>query len=368
VIALIVSEGILRLFPRLLSENAQIRLHWTTAPDEAPPSPHRYIGFVPRPAGFAPDVDATGASAEAIWGQRNRAPWPDRADVVAVGDSFTYSQTVGLDQAWTTLLDDALPNERVITLGTIGTAPQQYLRIFETYGAQSSPKLVLVGLFMGNDIEDASTFDRWWREARDEDYRYYRSRTSATGPRAWWRQFRQQTYIGALLNDALRAPHYVRHDDRFLDGMTIELPSKERVQIIPRSVARSVAIATPGKPGFDTAIASMVQLKALAAQHGAACLVLLFPSKEEVYGQFAERDLPDLDLATPTRNELTAQGIDYFDLGPILRERARNGLALYHEIDGHPNARGYAVIAETLRDYLTESASKYGLHVDRAAR
>ena len=39
--ALLAAEGVLRIRPGPLSENAQIRLHWASQPREAPPSPHR---------------------------------------------------------------------------------------------------------------------------------------------------------------------------------------------------------------------------------------------------------------------------------------------------------------------------------------
>lgn len=359
-LAFLLCEGIVRIFPALLSESTQLRLHWAAQSGGSPPSPHPYIGFVPRPAGFAEGADASGASAEAIWGHRNRAPWPASAEIVAVGDSLTYSQMAELDQAWTVLLDDELPNVRVLTLGIIGTAPRQYLRVFETYGQALSPKLVLVGLFMGNDIADERVFDRWWREAREQDFRYFRSGESERGPRAWLRQLSKRSYLAAMLRE-LRT---IRSKDRFLAGETIELASGERVQIVPRFLVNSLKDAVAGDPAFDQIIKSLTKIDALAAEWGSACLVLLLPSKEEVYGQFASRVLPD--LSAPVVAELERRGIDYFDLGPAFRERARDGQALFLEVDGHPTPRGYALIAEAVREFLTQNAAKYGLDVGRA--
>ena len=54
---------------------------------------------------------------------------------------------------------------------------------------------------------------------------------------------------------------------------------------------------------------------------------------------------------------------DYFDLAPVFRERAWDGRALYHEVDGHPNILGYQLIAETIAEHLNHNALEYGIDV-----
>ena len=353
--ALLLGEGTLRLLPGLLPEGAAIRLHWAEQVEESPPSPHPYIGFVPRPEGFAEGEDASTASARAIWGQRNLSPWPEHADIVVVGDSFSYSQTVDLDEAWTVLLDRALPDLRVITLATIGSGPQQYLRVFETYGIPLSPELVLVGLFMGNDMFDAEVFDRWQNDASGDDYRKYRMHGEAGPAYVFLRRISEKSYLAALLRDSLRS----RHLDEKLKGKTVELESGEQLQLVPRYVEIESARAVKGDPGFDATVRSMSDIRDLASANEVACLVVLFPTKEEVYADFLQQDLSGLSNAI--KGELDALGIDYLDLGPILRAKAREGRALYHEVDGHPNALGYDVIGKAIAENLSANADRYGL-------
>jgi hypothetical protein len=219
---------------------------------------------------------------------------------------------------------------------------------------------VLVGLFLGNDIADAVTFDRWWQTARQQDYRLFRSGETSGGFGVWLTRLSGKSYIAALAAQLWRG----RGEDRFLAGETFDLASGERVQIVPRFLVRNARHAVPGDRGFDLVIQSLVELNALARQHDTACLVLLLPSKEEVYGQFASEPLPD--LAAPTITELERSGIDYFDLGPVFRERAKDGRALFLEVDGHPNARGYALIAEQVTEHLRQNAAKYKLNWEPA--
>jgi hypothetical protein len=357
-VAILAAEAALRLFPNLLPEGAAVRLHWARQTGESPPSPHPYIGFLPRPEGFAEGEDASDASAEAIWAQRNLPPWPESAEIVAVGDSFAYSQTVALDQAWTVLLDRLMPASRVITLGTIGSGPQQYLRVFETYGVELSPKLVLYGLFMGNDVYDAELFDRWWHEARNQDYRRFRSEREGHGLRAWIKELSQTSYTAMLVRELIRS----RNDDRFLKGETIELESGERVQVVPRFLVQVSQRAADREPSFRLVVDNLSSFNKLVKSKGGSCLVLLFPSKEEVYVQYLEQELPL--LSGPIIDELERLGIDYLDLGPIFRKRAREGRALYHEVDGHPNVRGYGLIAEVVSEHLHRNARKYGLSLN----
>jgi hypothetical protein len=53
--------------------------------------------------------------------------------------------------------------------------------------------------------------------------------------------------------------------------------------------------------------------------------------------------------------------IAYLDLGPAFRERAAAGEQLFFEVDGHPNARGYDLIAQVVVAYLKDRAPRDGL-------
>ncbi len=356
-IALLMAEGVLRLFPGLMSEGAALRLHWQTSGRGDPVSPHDYIGIVPLPEGTAFGADASDASVEAIWAQRNLPPWPGQPEIVVVGDSFAYSQTVPLEHAWTILLDEARPASRVITLGIIGTGPEQYNRVFETYGVDLSPDLVIVSLFLGNDIHNAETFDRWQREAPNVNYGRFVEAGTVSDAVFWLNRLSGKSYLAALSRDLLSSIA----EGRLLEGETIELESGDRVQIVPQFLLNTLEKVSRGDPGFSLTVESIFKIHERARSLDMSCLVVLFPSKEEIYGQFVERDFPLLSHSII--EELEQRGIDYFDLAPVFRERALDGRALYHEVDGHPNILGYQLIAETIAEHLNQNALNYGIDV-----
>jgi hypothetical protein len=150
-VTLAVVEGTLRLVPSLLSPGARLQVEERRVP--AWYVPHSYIGHLNRPLRQSRDP----------WGFRNPWPWPTPVDILAVGDSFTYGYLVGDQQAWPARLAQALAPRTVINLGLIGAAPQQYLRLYETFGLALRPKVLLVGIFLGNDVWGAKEFERWWR-------------------------------------------------------------------------------------------------------------------------------------------------------------------------------------------------------------
>ena len=353
----------LRLVPRLLPEGARLRIHWQEG-GQYWYVPHPYIGHLHNTNEHASGQTARpGLEVMAerdAWGFRNSWPWPKQADILAVGDSLTYSQMVDEDQAWTTILARGLPHSHVLNLGLIGAAPQQYLRVYETFGIALAPKVLLVGLFLANDLWGAKQFDRWWQAGVEGAFPEFGRQKPASGMHVWVAQQLRRLYLFALLHDL----HESYRAGRLFSGETIELPSGGRLQLVPSLLAQMAAYEQPGRPQFTLVMETIEQIYALAQRNHTHCLILFFPSKEEVY-------LPILgekaaDLVAPFAPELEIRGIPYLDLGPSFRDRAAAGEQLFFEVDGHPNARGYALVAEVVLAHLKQKAREYGLQ-DRAS-
>ena len=87
--------------------------------------------------------------------------------------------------------------------------------------------------------------------------------------------------------------------------------------------------------------------------------MVLQPSKEEVYLPLVGPDVPD--FSRDLRAAFEERGIDFLDLGPAFRARAAAGESLFFEVDGHPNPRGYALIAQLVLAHLRDNSRKFGL-------
>jgi hypothetical protein len=116
-LTLAVAEGLLRLAPGLLTEEAAVHMHWremgfardddgeTLVVDDAD------LGFryLPHRTGHLQRGDFAFSFTTDEHGFRNASPWPEKADIVVVGDSMGFSFGVGDEAAWTSLVQEALP-------------------------------------------------------------------------------------------------------------------------------------------------------------------------------------------------------------------------------------------------------------------
>src|SRR2546425_6494051 len=92
---------------------------------------------------------ATGHDAN---GFRN-ASVPPKVDVVALGDSQTWGINVHTDDAWPQQLE-RLSGRSVYNMGVGGYGPIQYWILMDK-ALSLSPKVIVVGLYFGNDLYDA---------------------------------------------------------------------------------------------------------------------------------------------------------------------------------------------------------------------
>jgi hypothetical protein len=356
--SVVLVEGLLRLFPNLIP--IEIR-HFIEVRENQFGVGHPYIGHLhtPNNSFVLSGRDFSATHNTDGYGFRNSWPWPDRVEIVALGDSMTFGQTVEDNQAWPAVLDGLLPQSRVINLGLIGAGLQQYLRVYETFGIKLHPKLLLVGLFIRNDFWDDGLFERWltsgagnymvWR-----DYRPTKVRFDSNHPIDGLVQTLRLVVRASYLYNLLR---YIRQVS--FEVKVFQTADGSQLQLLPGDFAEKILGAQPERREFHLALNALRRIYSIASDNGTTMLVLLQPGKEEVYLPLLGEAVPD--PAEPLRRELEKSGIDYLDLTPSFRERARAGEKLFHETDGHPNARGYALIAESVRAYLKTNAARYGL-------
>jgi lysophospholipase L1-like esterase len=357
-VALGVAEASLRAFPELMPEEARLRLHWREVGQEPVSQADPYLGYVYPPnyqGRFErDDGDFAFTYTTDEHGFRNPSPWPERAHIVVLGDSMAFGYGVDDDDAWTALLADRLPGSRIVNLGLIGAAPQQYFRIYETFGQALHPDLVLLCLFPGNDLGDAGQFKEWlqagspgnyavWRRGPDQDRQAPRSLSDLL----------DQSYLAMLLRDARR-----RVGSQF-SGRTIDFPDGGRLQLAPAVYAGNQALAQPDHPNFRLVVDAVERTRALAERGGSKFLVLLVPTKEEVYLPLLDERMPP--ATAPFAAHFGATGLPFLDLTPGFQARAREGERLFFEVDGHPNAAGYRLIAEVVLDHLRNTAQASSL-------
>jgi lysophospholipase L1-like esterase len=362
-LSLVALEGSFRATAGVLP--AEIRNVMQATPDRYGVH-HPYIGHLHKPNAT---IVLAGRDFEVLHhtdgrGFRNPWPWPEYADIVVVGDSLVFGYGVADHEAWPALLARAIPGTRIVNLGLIGAGPQQYLRVFETFGLPLRPRLVVVGLFPQNDFWDAGLFERWLRS--DEpgwNYMVWRDfgqpradKQSRPGTAARLKAMTLAGYFAArhsyVFNLGERAAKSaIRRQWR--DRLPIELADGGRLELFPADFNTKTAGARAGRPELGVVVDAVKTLAVTAAGHGARMVVVLEPSKEETYLPLVGRRFVDPSAAL--RQALDELGIPSVDLGPAFRSQAQAGARLFFEVDGHPNAAGHAVIANGVRRGLAEA-------------
>jgi lysophospholipase L1-like esterase len=330
---------------------------------------HPYIGHLQRPNR---SVELAGKDFDAShhidrMGFRNPIKWPNPVDIVAVGDSLTFGLGVEDEEAWPAIVA-RISGAAVVNLGLVGASPEQYLRVFETYGAQVRPKLVIAGLYAQNDFWDAGMFEQWLHVRVPDNYMV-------------WRNFGRPARVTFDLRDpmasaegVLRAYVYpLLRSSRLYNLSRAVLAGQQqqgagappiaytandgrRIELDPGNFAMMTEGATPDRPEFTLVLNPLIKLHRMAAAQNAHLLVVLQPSKEEVYMPLLGK--PVRDPSGALLAALDREGIEYLDLGPVFRERASAGEALFFELDTHPNREGYALIGESVGAYLRSHADR----------
>ena len=102
--------------------------------------------------GAAPSASTT-ANGFDRWGFRNRDV-PESSDIVVIGDSHTYGNTATMEDSWPYVLG-RLSGRQVYNLSLGGYGPNQYFHLFTTKALNLRPRTIIVGLYMGDDFENA---------------------------------------------------------------------------------------------------------------------------------------------------------------------------------------------------------------------
>jgi lysophospholipase L1-like esterase len=349
--ALGIAETCLRLAPQLMPEEFQLRLHWRETRGPVPQG-DPYLGYVFPSYYEGRFEDPNGSFAFNFstddYGFRNSSPWPRRANIVVLGDSMAFSYGVEDNEAWPTVLAEQLPGNRVINLGLIGAAPQQYFRIYETFGESLEPALVLFCLFPGNDVKDAGLFDRWERAGSKGNYYLRRFLNDDVDPQLGIHGLLGQSYLVIMLRYAWRNAGSQHR------GRTIDFPDGSEIQLAP---SFRINVEHEDRANFRLALDAVHQTFELVQRNGSEFLVVLVPTKEEVYLPLLGEELPT--AISQFAEEFDAAGIPYLDLTPGFQARALQQERLFFKVDGHPNAIGYRLMADLILDHLRSDPDRY---------
>jgi hypothetical protein len=256
-------------------------------------------------------------------------------DLVALGDSFTYCDDISPEGCWLRLLGDKT-GLSVGDLGVPGYSTMAQARMLERYGAPLHPRIVLMTVF-ANDFRDNEQFEQWLRSGSDDFPK-------------WLGQKRQRGAVGNTLarhSVVFRIFLAVRRAgslqmEKYKDG-TLDLAFSFDPWWIKLSKHAE------DSAGFRLMQQALLAMQAQAEQMGAQLVVLLLPTKEEVYWDIARQYVKeDVDIDHPravVRAFCEEKGLKFCDFTDGLRAEAHKGRQLYLRVSGHWNEAGHAFMA-----------------------
>ena len=310
------------------------------------------------------------------WGFRNREV-PEHVEIVALGDSLTYGNNAPAKGSWPAILARET-GWSVYNMGLGGYGPVQYYELARTRAEELGPAWIIVGLFVGNDVVDASAWAyslEPWFYLRDPGHDLGADKQPSrkdlipevlwAGPRQWLAShvvlYRFSVYsIGS---------GYHRMRMRKTKAHPSVLVMNERPYPLVLTNLRTFRSLNPEHPQFREGVRLtkllLSKIDEAAESQGAEFLVCFVPTRELVYRnelQASSRSdlrasiMGAIDVEEETFSELKlaleTEGIRYLDSTEALRAAATKRQLYLLSLDDHPTKHGYHAIAGAIADYL----------------
>lgn len=330
------------------------------------------LGAVPapgsRPAGFDE------------WGFRNRNV-PRHADIVAIGDSHTFGNTATMDDSWPAVVARNT-GKSVYNLGMGGYGPNQYLYLLKHRALKLSPKAVIVGLYMGDDFENAYLMTYGLSH-----WTYLRRLTGGAAdsniwqtevPVSWHKKVRAwlsrrsvvyQITVHGPLTGQFQGEIQIRNANRINSlAVVLDVPSRNVLEaFLPRAVfIRLDQSSAEVREGMRVCFEILREMKEVCRQGNIQFQVVVIPTKEMVFADLLVKNvavsqrgiLEELFVNERLARErlvrfLDGESIAHIDPLPDLQRSVGDKLYARTAADMHPGKNGYKVIGNAVSRSLS---------------
>lgn len=314
------------------------------------------------------------------WGFRNRRV-PERSDIVAIGDSFTYGNAAFRDQSWPHRLGKLL-GEPVYNMGMGGYGPLHYLHLARNQTRDLKPRTVIVAFYLGNDVLDsyylAHTNTHWssWRESRAEeglkDMRNIVAPTVTTFEpiRRWLSRNSVIYWIVRGIRQRMQwqdDSHFAPKNPDVQWAWHDPAESRVRTSFTPEVTLSHVDLSDARvREGLSITNRALAALRAEVESQGARLLTVLIPSKEFAYCRY----LKSVSTTLPAKHAAVCEaerrlyvemrrmidethGLPVVDtLGTIEGAIAEHQALYPSNNDSHFAAPGYELVARSVSEAL----------------
>lgn len=277
------------------------------------------------------------------------SPYPrDARRILAIGDSFLEALNYEHEETVTGVLERKLSEKlqtpfAVVNTGVGGWDPNRYLIKAQHELQRASYELVLVFVYVGNDVIE-------------ERVPWFPPRPSVIKPLRFPKSLAYREVV-----DAVAFPVYLtlsRWSQAvvWLNGRLASLRARFGLthKPFPKTLLRSQA----DSPCWDVTCSVLGDLAAEAALAHVPALFVIIPADYQIHEKAGQTyamgtgyDLNEVDLGQPSRilrEKLESSDLRVVDLAPEFAARTADGTKLYGKVNRHLTAAGHAAVAEVL--------------------
>lgn len=278
--------------------------------------------------------------------------------VLLLGDSFMAALQVEHEQSLAGLMESGLRERLGVPVAVRNTAvgawdPPHYLLRMQSLAGREPADLVLVAVYVGNDVVDYAPTHFAPREPVSR-YSFHVPRSlhlselveAVARPLDGW--LRRHSHLHVLLRNQLR----------FL---------RMRLGLSGAYFPPGLTVAEADDPRWEVTADLLARVRDEAATQGIPTLMVLLPSDFQVdttllaaHARAFGVPLDSVDIGQPQRlltRELQERGVEVIDALPALREALAAGRYGYGRIDTHFSPEGHQVVYELLEPHLVARLS-----------
>jgi len=276
----------------------------------------------------------------------------DEFRLLVLGDSFTFAEQVNQNETFVQGLEDRLNSTgasvrfRTLNAGSNGWATANELVYLVEEGVKFQPDLVLLALYIGNDVSDNYRRVATVRDAERADLAL-RGADAFEGPRRILRRSMLYTVIET--------------------GVLAKLPWWPAAGESDASLRRGPRTYEEAQEAWSITASLLDRARQVAESQGARFVLLVIPAADEVAAGPRAKEPGSLDEGGDEENvpgfedphgTLAQMGsrlrLTMLDLLPTFRQQAsRSRERLFYRVNAHWTAAGHALTARKLYDVLT---------------
>jgi lysophospholipase L1-like esterase len=288
--------------------------------------------------------------------------------ILAIGDSGTFGQGVKRDEAWPKILENLNSNIEVMNFGVPGALLSDSLYYLRHFLLPYKPDVIIVCLFMANDINQSVYFD---------ESLFNQALHLETLPSSWWRRSAlYKTFKLAFIKD-----FKAKNDARDYEEAVFQRTVKEKTLFAGDFEQGEFLIYRDVPSDQVSKVYSNVEklfhyFRLTAESIGAKLIFTAIPSRSYLEGRFnilpwnvsrlgqpqdyykrfgvRNSDFRTLDFELPlkkVRTLLKEEGIRFYDFSSVLRS-VNSGSPILINDDDHLNPYGHQELARLLNEEL----------------